>query len=267
MEYKIIVLDLDGTLTNSKKEISKNTLDALLEIQRNGYKVALASGRPTPGITKLAKQLELKKYGGYLLSFNGGRIINCATEKVVFQRTLPSDVIPKIYDYAMSHNLGIITYQDDSIIMGSKGDQYIDIESRINAMPVKPVSNFLEYVDFDVNKCLLTGDPKIAEVCVDELQELFPDLSIMRSEPFFIEVMPKGIDKAQSLDRMLESLGLHKENTVCCGDGYNDISMIEYAGVGVAMGNAQDAVKKVADFITLSNDEDGLVVVIEKFIP
>ena len=61
MEYKIIVLDLDGTLTNSKKEISKNTLDALLEIQRNGYKVALASGRPTPGITKLAKQLELKK--------------------------------------------------------------------------------------------------------------------------------------------------------------------------------------------------------------
>lgn len=263
----ILVLDIDGTLTNSQKEISARTKDAIEGAMERGHIVMLASGRPTAGMRRYENELELKRYGGYLLSFNGGRIINCATEKVVFQRTLPSDVIPKIYDYAMSHNLGIITYQDDSIIMGSKGDQYIDIESRINAMPVKPVSNFLEYVDFDVNKCLLTGDPKIAEVCVDELQEMFPDLSIMRSEPFFIEVMPKGIDKAQSLDRMLESLGLHRENTVCCGDGYNDISMIEYAGVGVAMGNAQDAVKKVADFITLSNDEDGLVVVIEKFIP
>ena len=100
MGYKIIVLDLDGTLTNSKKEISGNTLDALLEIQKNGYKVALASGRPTPGITKLANQLELKKYGGYILSFNGAKIISCRDNEVIFQKTLPAGVIPQLYQTA-----------------------------------------------------------------------------------------------------------------------------------------------------------------------
>ena len=91
-------------------------------------------------------------------------------------------------------------------------------------------------------------------------------LSIYRSEPFFIEWMPKGIDKASSIDRMLSSVGLTRENTICCGDGYNDLTMIEYAGVGVAMANAQPKVKEKADYITASNDEDGIVQVIDEFI-
>lgn len=90
--------------------------------------------------------------------------------------------------------------------------------------------------------------------------------SIYRSEPFFIEIMPKDVNKATSLDHMLEGMGLTRENAICCGDGYNDISMIEYAGTGVAMGNAQPAVKEAADYITGTNDEDGLVEVIDKFI-
>ena len=78
--------------------------------------------------------------------------------------------------------------------------------------------------------------------------------------------MPKGIDKAQSLDKLLKSLGYTKEELICCGDGFNDLSMIQYAGLGVAMANAQDKVKEAADFITKSNDEDGVAYVIEKFI-
>jgi hydroxymethylpyrimidine pyrophosphatase-like HAD family hydrolase len=92
----ILVLDIDGTLTNSQKEISSRTKDAIEGAMERGHIVMLASGRPTAGMRRYERELELKKYGGYLLSFNGGRIINCATEKVVFQRTLPSDVIPKI---------------------------------------------------------------------------------------------------------------------------------------------------------------------------
>ena len=87
-----------------------------------------------------------------------------------------------------------------------------------------------------------------------------------RSEPFFIEVMPKNVDKAASLDTMLGVIGMTKDAAICCGDGFNDISMIKYAGVGVAMGNAQTAVKEAADYITASNDEDGLVEVINRFI-
>ncbi|MBQ9142771.1 MAG: HAD hydrolase family protein, partial [Lachnospiraceae bacterium] len=90
-------------------------------------------------------------------------------------------------------------------------------------------------------------------------------ISIYRSEPFFIEIMPKNINKADSLDRVLKGMGMSSEQEVCCGDGYNDISMIKYAKVGVAMGNAQPAVKEAADYIAPTNDEDGVVDVIEKF--
>ena len=146
-------------------------------------------------------------------------------------------------------------------------DEYIELESRINAMPCKAVKNFAAYGEYNLNKCLMTAEPEAAARHVEKLNELYGDiLSIYRSEPFFIEVMPKNVDKATSLDRMLETVGLTREDAICCGDGFNDISMIKYAGVGVAMANAQEEVKKSADFITDSNDEDGIVKVIDTFV-
>ena len=156
----------------------------------------------------------------------------------------------------------------EAIILGNRADDYVALESRINGMPVKQVENFLEFVDFDVNKCLMTAPPEKAEEFVKILQERYEGrLSIYRSEPFFIEIMPLNVDKATSLDRMLETVGMTRENAICCGDGFNDLTMIEYAGVGVAMANAQPAVKEAADYVTASNDEDGIVQVIDEFIP
>lgn len=263
----VLVLDIDGTLTNSKKEITERTKNAVIDTMKRGHKVILASGRPTYGMHRYEKELELKENGGFLLSFNGGRIVDCASGRVVYQKTLPKQVIPRLYDFAIDNDCGLITYENENIILGTRMDDYIGIESRINGMEIKKVENFVEYVDFDVNKCLMTALPEKAEKYVELLQEEFGDiLSIYRSEPFFIEIMPKNIDKAKSLDRMLSSVGLYRENTICCGDGYNDISMIQYAGIGVAMENAQEKVKDSADFITRSNDMDGIVVVIDKFI-
>ena len=91
-------------------------------------------------------------------------------------------------------------------------------------------------------------------------------LNIYRSEPFFLEIMPRNIDKAKSLQKLLNSIGLTAEEMICCGDGYNDLSMIEYAGLGVAMANAQPIIKDSADFITRSNDEDGIIHVINLFM-
>ena len=232
-----------------------------------GHKVILASGRPTPGMRRSADELELAAYGGYLLSFNGGRIINCKTGEIVYQRTLPPHVISGLYQYACKHDMGIITYMGDDILVGRRMDEYIELESRINAMPCKAVKNFAAYGEYNLNKCLMTAEPEAAARHVEKLNELYGDiLSIYRSEPFFIEVMPKNVDKATSLDRMLETVGLTREDAICCGDGFNDISMIKYAGVGVAMANAQEEVKKSADFITDSNDEDGIVKVIDTFV-
>lgn len=266
---KILVLDIDGTLTNSQKIITKNTKNAIIDAMKRGHKVMLASGRPTPGMKKYAEELKLADYDGYLLSFNGGKIIHCHTGKIIYQKILPTSVVSTLYEYAVNHQCGLITYMNDDIILATDKDEFIEIESKINGMQCRKVENFVDYVSqYNLNKMLMTANPDKAEIYVKELQEKYKDiLSIYRSEPFFIEIMPKNVDKAASLDKILADMNLTREDTICCGDGFNDKSMIEYAGVGVAMENAQPVVKEVADYITKSNDEDGIVEVIDKFIP
>ena len=267
MDTKVLVLDIDGTLTNSEKKISDKTRQAIIDVMSRGHKVILASGRPTPGMIEYAKILELEKYGGYLLSFNGGKIIDCKTGEILFQKTLPSSVVPQLYHFAEKNDCGLVTYLGDDIISARRMDPYLEIESKINGMPIKIVDNFIEYAEYDMNKCLMTANPELAEKYVEELNEKYHTiLSVYRSEPFFIEIMPKNVDKATSLDRMLDSIGLTAEDAICCGDGFNDMTMIKFAGVGVAMGNAQPAVKEAADFITTTNDQDGIVKVIKEFI-
>ena len=267
MDEKVLVLDIDGTLTNSQKEISEATKRGIKVVLEHGHKVILASGRPTNGMRRYEEELELEKYGGYLLSFNGGRIINCRTGEVIYQRTLPLTIVPGLYAFACRKHCGLITYFGDNIISAFSPDEYVLLESRINNMPVKVVEDFKDYVDFEINKCLLTAPPSQAEVLEQELQNKYGDIvSVYRSEPFFIEIMPKNVDKAASLDKMLTSIGLTRDNAICCGDGFNDISMIRYAGVGVAMGNAQPPVKDAADYVTDTNDRDGLVEVIDTFV-
>lgn len=263
---KALVLDIDGTLTNSNKEITPVTRRAIQNLMKQGQKVILASGRPTPGMLKFEKELELERYGGYLLSFNGARIVDCYTGEIIYQRLLPLPLLPGLYRFARDNGCGLITYLGSEVISAFPVDQYVALEARINGLPVREADNFLKFVDFDINKCLMTAEPEKAERLEQELREQYGDRAdIYRSEPYFIEIMPKGVNKAAGLDKILPVLGVIRENTVCCGDGFNDISMIEYAGVGVAMGNAQQAVKESADYVTATNDEDGLVQVIERF--
>lgn len=267
MAYEILVLDIDGTLTNSQKTISKKTLRSLYTIQERGHKVVLASGRPTPGITKLAEELKLQEYGGYILSFNGAKIINCSTQETIFEQTLPNNMISELYQAAIENQVGLVTYKNNKIITASKIDSYMELEAKVNHMKIKKVDNFVEYIDFEVNKCIMTGKPEhLAKVGLDLKKKYGAILNIYRSEPYFLEIMPLYIDKAHSLGILLDHLGLSKEQMITCGDGFNDLSMIQYAGMGVAMANAQEIVKEAADYITLSNDEDGIAHVINEFM-
>lgn len=266
MTKKALVLDIDGTLTNSRKEITPATKAALQALMMRDGKVILASGRPTPGMRRYEKELELEKYGGYLLSYNGARVVNCVTGEIVCQRLLPLTILPGLYQFAETNGCGLVTYLGEEVISAFPPDPYVETEARINGLPVRRVERFLKFVDFDINKCLMTAAPEKAEQIERQLQEKYAHIaSVYRSEPYFIEIMPHNVDKASSLEMMLPAIGVTREDTVCCGDGFNDIPMIRYAGVGVAMGNAQQAVKDVADYITATNDEDGLIEVIQKF--
>lgn len=267
MNRKMLVLDIDGTLTNSKKEITEATKSAIDGIIDKGHIVVIASGRPTPGIRRVCETLGLYTKGGYGLSFNGAKITDMKSGETVYQRVLEKSVIPEIYAYALSKGIGMMTYEGENAVTGTRIDGYMELEARINGIGLKKVEDFAKYVSFDVNKCLLTAEVDYAAQIEKELAQKYEGrLSIYRSEPFFVEIMPCGVDKAASLKVLLERLNMSVGDMICCGDGFNDLSMIKFAGVGVAMANAADVVKEAADYVTLSNDEDGIVDVINKFI-
>ncbi|MBP3616475.1 MAG: HAD family phosphatase [Lachnospiraceae bacterium] len=264
MNHKILVLDIDGTLTNSKKEITASTKTALHAMQAAGYTLAIATGRPTAGTEPLAKECKLDVYGGYVISYNGARIVRFSTGEILYNNTLPQRFIPQIYEIAKERGVGMVTYDpDDNLITGTPTDQYMELEARINRRVIHQVDDFIGAIQFPVNKCLISGEPEVLAPLTEELQKRYYGvLNIYRSEPFFLEIMPPLVDKAHALERLLPSLGISREECICCGDGYNDITMLQYAGLGVAMANAQTEVKEAADIITLSNDDDGLVPVI-----
>lgn len=267
MKYRILVLDLDGTLTNQKKEITEHTRETLIRAQEAGVKIVLASGRPTYGIMPLARQLELDKYEGYILAYNGGQIIDCKTGELMYENVLDPAVYPYLYQCAKSNGFQILSYKGEYIITEDAENQYVKHEAFLNRMPSKTVPNFLDIINFPVAKCLIVGDPeplaKLEPVMKEKLQD---KMNVFRSEPFFLELVPKGIDKARCLSVLLQELDMTPQEMIACGDGFNDLSMIEYAGMGVAMANAQEVVKKAANYITLSNEEDGVAYAVEEFI-
>lgn len=266
MNKKMLVLDIDGTLTNSKKEITPATKEAITRVLLAGHAVVIASGRPTPGTKKVCEELCLGKYDGYVLSYNGAKITRLSDNSVVHQKVLDKKYIPEIFEYVTANDMGMMTYEDNDAITGTRIDEYMELEARINSIGLRKVENFTEYVDFPVNKCLLTKEDKEAERICAHLAEKYKDeLSIYRSEPFFVEIMPKGVDKAAALEVLRQILGIKREDIIACGDGFNDLSMIKYAGVGVSMANGCDACREAADYIAPSNDEDGLCDVIQKF--
>lgn len=267
-DYRLLVLDLDGTLTNSKKEISPRNLRTLLRLQQSGVRLVLASGRPTYGIAPLAEQLQMKTYNGYILSYNGGEIIDWSTGELLYRDLLPDDVLPVLYQTATDNGQTILTYDNEFILTENPDDPYVRKEAFLNKMQVRRTDNFLQDAPLPLPKCLIVGEPEQLMQTEAELSlRLQRQISVYRSEPYFLELVPLGIDKARSLAALADILCITREEIVAMGDGYNDLSMIKYAGLGVAMGNAQVPVKAAADYIAPSNDEDGVAVAVERHFP
>ena len=168
--------------------------------------------------------------------------------------------------YAVSSFTGQQYYEDNYIVGEDIENEYIKYEAFLNKMPLKKVENFRKHFNCPLPKCLVVGEPtKLAELEKKMHEKQKDVMSVYRSEPFFLELLPLGIDKAKSLAVLLERIGLTREEMMACGDGFNDLSMIQFAGMGVAMANAQDVVKEAANHITVSNEECGVAKVVEEF--
>jgi Cof subfamily protein (haloacid dehalogenase superfamily) len=266
MQYCLIALDIDGTLANSQKEISQRNINALAQAVSQGAQVALVSGRPTPGILPTAKAINMDKIGGFILSFNGAKIINYTTGQVIYQNVLSAQDVQAICAEAKALGVAAITYSDQALYSTSAQNQYVQKEATINKMPVVEVADLAAATTFETPKCLMVDDPDKLVQVEQHMKAKFPNLSIYRSEPYFLEIVPLGVDKAFSLDLLLKKHHLTAQNLLACGDGFNDLSMIQYAGMGVAMQNAQQVVKDAANYVSpYTNDQDAVAHAIEMF--
>lgn len=267
-KIKVLALDLDGTLTNHDKQITPRTRAALEAAMEQGVTIVLASGRPTVGVKPVAQELGLYEKGGCILSYNGGTIVDCKTGETLYQKRLPAELVPELCAFAAQQDVAIVTYNGEGVVTERPQDPWAAHEGFVNKIPMIKVDDLAAYVDYPVSKMLLTLDPaKMDAVRAAGQAQFAGRIDLYPSCAFFLEAVPLGVAKDVSLGALLERMGLARENLMACGDGLNDCSMIRFAGVGVAMQNADQAVKDAADYVTAAdNDHDGVAEAVERFI-
>lgn len=264
---KAIAIDLDGTLLRDDKTISSSNLDAIMEAQRKGICIIIASGRPTYGVQPIANALKLQQYGGYILAYNGGEIYEWRTQRTIYDNILNHKILPYIYQTAKDNGLELLTYHNKFVVAEDAFNPYVQRSSRSNRMEIKAVDNFLEEVKYDVVKCMIVGEPeKLKNLEQNVALKLSGVATVFRSEPFYLEIVPPLIDKGRCLALLMNELDINPEQLLAFGDGYNDISMLEYAGHGYAMDNAPEAVKRYAKYIAPANEVDGVAQIIRKYL-
>lgn len=265
--YRALALDLDGTLVDSRKELPENNRQAVWKAIDAGVAVILATGRPLFGVLPVARQLELETRGGYVLACNGGNIWDCGANKLIYSRTLPPKCVGEICRIARREKVSALTYFENKIVAENDADPYVQKEAFCNDTKIKKVEDLEAFVNYPVPKLLVVGPHQKLLPVQAALQIKYKTvLDIFFSEDYFLEIVPKNVSKGPMLDWLIKELGLQSEQLIACGDGLNDISMIRYAGLGIAMKNAYPQVKEHAQYIAESNDEDGVAGVIAKFI-
>jgi hypothetical protein len=266
MRIEALALDLDGTLTNKKKKITEATKTAIWEAMDKGIKIILASGRPVLGIKPIAKELELYLRGGFILAYNGGQIIDCKTNKVIFEKLLPMEYYPEICEFATKFNVTALTYDDDGVIAENDTEFYVKKEAFNNQTKIRVVEKLYEEVSSPVVKFMIVGEPEKISLALDYAKRKFENkINVFLSEPYFMELTPLGVEKSSALKFLLKHLNIKREYLTAIGDGLNDIPMLEYAGCAVAMENAYEEVKSIADYITGSNEDDGVALFLKMY--
>lgn len=264
MKYQLIATDIDDTLLNRKKEISPLTKAALLQAQENGVKLVVASGRLPYGVRPYAKALGLYRYGGYYMGFNGGAMFNSRDENIGSDY-LDSQYIKPVYDILRPTDFTVMVHKGDAIYADNKVNAYTHIESDVIGLPLNVVDDLPSFIDWDIHKFLIAGDPDGLKLIEQQLIEALGDkVDIYLSAPWFLEVMPQGVTKGSGLQKICADAGVDIQNAVAFGDSFNDIAMLKAAGTGIAMGNAEQALKDAADMITADCDHDGIAVALKK---
>ena len=268
MNYKLIVLDVDGTMLNSNREISKRTVQTLRKVQQMGIRVALASGRPTYGILPLARDIDLGVYEGYIISYNGAQVMEAKTGQILFERRIDPQMVPYLEKKALKMGFTMAYYDGNEVVSTDIQNPHVADEAAMNGMTLRQEDHLSLSMDDWPAELMLVSDDEQALTSLEEHMQrhLNGVMDTIHSNPYYLEVVGYQVGKSYAMSALVQKMGIHMSEVLAIGDGEADINMLQMAGTGVAMANATEGVRRCADFTTLSNDEDGAALAIEKAI-
>lgn len=264
---KLIGVDLDGTLLNSKNEISDYSKEVIYKALEQGHKVAIITGRDYYSSIHIAKELFAGINGGILASSNGANVYDLKSKKTIINHLIKKEVVKDIIGFSRNLGLTYFIYKDNKVLVDKKETYYIDYIHKKNKIDIVVVENLEEHINEGLNKVVISGKPdKIKENFCKIKDRYSNEINPVCSMPQFIDCMPVGINKGICINELGEYYNIDRKDIVSFGDGINDIEMLEASGIAISMGNAVDSVKRIADYISLSNDDDGVAKFIEKYI-
>lgn len=268
MAIKLIAIDMDGTLLLPDHTISPAVKNAIAAARERGVKVVLTTGRPYAGVHAYVKELHMEREGDYCITYNGALVQNASDGSTVTQTALSYD--DYLYLEKLSREVGSHFHAPDrnTLYTANRDVSYYTVhESFVATIPLV----FCEPENMDPNtqflKVMMIDEPDILDKAIARIPaDVKEKYTVLKSAPYFLEILDKRVNKGTGVKSLADVLGIKPEEVMTLGDQENDIAMIEYAGMGVAMENAIPSVKEVANFITKSNLEDGVAYAIEKFV-
>lgn len=264
--YKLIAIDMDGTLLNNDKKISKRTFNTIQDAKSQGIKVVLASGRPLQGLTPHLQHLGLTDDNDFVISYNGSIVQRVGSGEIIHQTSLLGGDAKLLQQVSDDLNVFIHAFSPEKGLITHKVNEWTEIESNINAMPVTQTDFQQLECDESLVKIMMVAEPSVLDKAILNLPaSLKEKYTVVRSAPFFLEFLHPQSNKGVGVSRLADILGIDAEQVICVGDAENDHHMMKFAGLAVAMENADEETKALADYITLSNEQDGVAVAIEKF--
>lgn len=264
MTYKLIAIDVDDTLLNDDIQVSEGTRAALIEATAQGATVTLATGRMYASARKIAQQIDLNVP---IITYQGSLVKTLIGEEVLYERNVPEDAALELLNYCISKGLHLQLYVDDVLYVREDNDKAQGY-SRLSNIPYIVEPDFESLIRKPLNKMLIIDEPELLDEVALALAPLIGDrVHITKSKPHYLEFMHKEGTKGHALQYMAtHHVGCTMDEVIAIGDSWNDREMLEVAGLGVAMANAVEPLKAIADYVTLSNNEEGVRHVIEKFV-
>lgn len=265
--YKLVAIDMDGTLLKGDKTVSERTKSAIQSAREMGVTVVLATGRPIEGVSKYLEELDMYTDKDYVLSYNGALVQKTKSKESIAKIALEGSDLHYLKKLSNELGVNIHAFSEEKGLITPKNSKYTEVEANINNIKINEIDIDAISDDEVIIKIMMIDEPEILGPAIDKLpKDVFEKYTVVRSTPYFLEFLNKEVNKGVGVEMLAKHLGIKREEIITLGDAGNDLHMIEYAGLGIAMGNAFDEVKEAADYITDTNENDGVAKAIEKFI-